>query len=294
MAPEPLVKTVVVEEKPKSFLESMEEFPDLKKKETKHKEQSNDTTSVNSTNTSTKSTNTDANPSKRIVKNAPTCIGGDFNFLEDDGWLDGDDIDYSQNLFQDTEHFLFFPTSEINNSITANTNVCNVKAKTLLAERTHSSSKLDIWKRSENNNAAPSQTKFKILKRPSESASATEIVQSSKAGEMGNKNTPAAVTVNVVVKKFSTSASRSTETETQQSASINHPTTVTSSNASTTAPDSTAKLVKKFSTSLNLASAQAPKEEVTHGNKTKPGKIVYSSASKKLERKQEQEEGESK
>lgn len=84
-------------------------------------------------------------------------VGGDFNFLEDDDWLDGDSIDYSQNLFQDNDHFL----PSLPHQPATEPHVV-VKAKSLLAERSHSSKKKDIWK------PVPEEpkAKIKILKRP--------------------------------------------------------------------------------------------------------------------------------
>ncbi len=163
LAPEPPVKIVPSpsDGKPKTFLERSAEFPDLKRTQ-KPKEDSKER-DIESFSVVAEQINTMCT----VVSNAkPSCIGGDFNFLEDDGWLDGDDIDYSQNLFQDNEHFLL-PTSAPMATSIIPTAVCDFKAKTLLAERCHSSKKQDIWKRSEGiEGGAVTKTKIKILKRP--------------------------------------------------------------------------------------------------------------------------------
>ena len=155
------------EEEPKSFFERYEEFPDLKGKRPVSL-----TTAANSI---TSSISVPLPPPPIPTK----LVGGDFNFLEDDDWLDGDSIDYSQNLFQDSEHFLpsLPPKKPTETEMIPPESHEVVKAKSLLAERCHSSKKKDIWKRtipSTSTSISSNPTEelkvktnlFKILKRP--------------------------------------------------------------------------------------------------------------------------------
>lgn len=254
MAPEPPVKIEIAPEPPKSFLERFDDFPDLKKKEQR------------TTNVSVLS------ESMSAVHNSPvkvSCIGGDFNFLEDDGWLDGDDIDYTQNLFQDNDHFIFPKTVPINSTATISAvptvttfsdskSTASVCAKTLLAERCHSSKKQDIWKRSEVVGESTQKVmKIKILKRPD-----SEIVKSKEE---------------LTVKEISEETPKNTST-----VPITIPSSINTSD--TTSIKTTAK---KFTTTASSTRKtdnhkEKDKEEIAK----REAKIVYSSASKKLQKKE--------
>jgi hypothetical protein len=180
LTPDNPVKTPVVVEK-KSFLDRTDEFPTLPSALKKSPQ-----VSV-SPETSANTNNPPPPPCKAFSK----LVGGDFNFLEDDDWLDGDSIDYSQVLFEDTEHFLSFtpkstPSEPEKIIISTTTQPEQVlKAKDLLAQRLHSSKKQDIWKhtsspkevkaissfnhdKDSDNLSASSGVKIKILKRPTE------------------------------------------------------------------------------------------------------------------------------
>ena len=234
------INAVKEPEKPKSFLERFEEFPNLLKQH----QTSTVTPATASTTAATISTSCDNNQILLSLPQRPPqkLLGGDFNFLEDDDWLEGDNIDYSQNLFEGDDHFLPSYILEetikqpvISDNTTATTisssgSLCHVKAKTLLAERHHSSKKTDIWKRTDEQQP---KMKIKILKRPEQ-----PVIK-----EENNESVTAA----------------------------------------------TAELAKKISTSLQLKEIETAAETtliVEEPPKQQPSriKIVYSSASKKLQK----------
>lgn len=238
----PVPVAVKEPEKPKGFLERFEEFPNLLIHQT--------STSMTPAAAATAATTT-VTETLPIQRPPQKLLGGDFNFLEDDDWLDGDTIDYSQNLFEDDNHFLPSYTIEatikessctVSNRIfttDGSSDLCHVKAKSLLAERHHSSKKKDIWKRTEDHkqqeqvNQQP-KIKIKILKRPDQS--------------------PAPV-----IK--------------QENADI--------------ASAATVELTRKISTSLKLKETETledSKLQEKQQEKQKPAKIVYSSASKTLKK----------
>lgn len=243
----PVPVAVKEPEKPKGFLERFEEFPNLLKQQQQP--------SLNTTNTTALPLPPQRPPQK--------LLGGDFNFLEDDDWLDGDNIDYSQNLFEDDDHFL--PSYileetgkkpvddkeiETNTSNNSNSGLCHVKAKSLLAERHHSSKKKDIWKRTDEHKQQEQEQpkmKIKILKRPTSESKVEAKVEVKEVKEEHG----VATTTSIV--------------------------------------PATEQLVKKFSTSLKLheTTVEEPKQQPQSQQPQqpqKPLKIVYSSASKTLQK----------
>lgn len=198
-------------EQPKSFLERFEEFPNLLK------QQQTSTVTPASSSSSNTTTSVSCEPpiSLSLPRRPPQkLLGGDFNFLEDDDWLEGDNIDYSQNLFEGDDHFL--PSYILEETIekpvisdntatttattTSSGGLFHVQAKSLLAERHHSSKKKDIWKRTDDQQKhqhQPPKMKIKILKRqeqPVIKEEKTEIVP-----------VPASASVAELTRKISTS-----------------------------------------------------------------------------------------
>lgn len=293
LAPEPVLHVKVeVEEKEKSFIERYEEFPDLKGKKP---------AVVSCTfDTSTPSANASLSisPVSIPLPPPPKLVGGDFNFLEDDDWLEGDNIDYSQNLFQDSEHFLaslpmITKQQPIIDVETPKDSCEVVKAKSLLAERSHSSKKKDIWKRASvaasvsgtcNNpcnstlststsnisTTTTTNVKIKILKRP-------EPVPLQEEPSIPVQ-VPASIPEHVPVKKKFTTNSKSSNNNTSNnnnntsiSAITVNTTANTTVNTSANTTDNTADIETKIS---------AIKLDPIEGSKKK---IVYSSASKTLQ-----------
>ena len=271
-------------------------------------------------------------------------VGGEINFLEDDGWLDGDNIDYSQNLFEDDDQYLSLEINEIAAKVTEiNTTNPNtiiydeIKAKDLLAERLHSSHKKDIWKRTENlgencgessstrtrtstntntNTSVTAVSKIKILKRPDIQMTKTITSKSTDINIIKNHKEPEEKIIN----------SSSTETVDKNDnllTSTKHLNKKKNENVPTKSNENVPKLVKKFSTikvgvgsnetnkNLEIESVKvkvaAPLEsessvsasplisessvsasplisESSVDNAKVKARIVYSSASKRLER----------
>ena len=318
LTPMPVNVVVAVKEseKPKGFLERFEDFPNLLKQQPP---------SVSSTAKS--ETQPPVLPPPRPPQK---LLGGDFNFLEDDDWLDGDNIDYSQNLFEDDDHFLpsyiLEETRELNTRAAVNSDhsesgvhsgtvredhtshitqishishgshisqsshgshishnthkdhnntkkLCHIKAKSLLAERCHSSKKNDIWKRTEDKEIEPeaSKIKIKILKRP-ELPAVTDVPSVKVAENEDGK----------LVKKFSTSLKLSTKkSETQDTKKDDFKANGADKNDAkdTKQPSYDAKDTKKQPAPADMKEiAPAPAAPVS---KTK---IVYSSASKTLQK----------
>ena len=280
LTPEPVQPVKIeVEEKEKSFIERYEEFPDLKGKKPA-------VSCTFDTSTPSKSANisSSVSPVSIPLPPPPKLVGGDFNFLEDDDWLDGDNIDYSQNLFQDSEHFLaslpMMTKQQQPSAVETPKDSCEVvKAKSLLAERSHSSKKKDIWKRthiaasvSGNNScnnpctstiststctsstSTTTNVKIKILKRPDPVPLQEE------------PSVPATVAIleHASVKKKFTTNSKSSNNNTS-----NNTTSIVNTTANTTV--NTADIETKIS-AIKLDPIETAKK-----------KIVYSSASKTLQ-----------
>lgn len=250
-------------EKEKGFLERIEEFPDLLKLKT----QKTGNNSSESTISAGKSASTVTGESTAGIVTAATTIattkllGGDFNFLNVDDWLDGDNIDYSQNLFENDNHFL--PSYILNdgdhrqvesslskkieslNLTTTPAPPDHVKAKTLLAERSHSSKKKDIWKRITTDEA---KLKIKILKRPDQVQATETFDQKIVKNETKDKN----------VKKFSTGIKiKTTEI---------------------------VPLKEDSKEEIIISKPEQSKPNIANNDTAKPAKIVYSSASKTLQK----------
>jgi hypothetical protein len=230
--------TVKEPEKPKSFLERFEEFPNLQKQ-----------TPIVTESISTLPPPPPRPPQKLLV--------GDFNFLEDD-----DNIDYSQNLFEDDDHFLAtLSKPEKPAEIGSSDPLCHVKAKSLLAERSHSAKKKDIWKRTELKETELPKPKIKILKRPEEIVKPSEPVRF----ESVKPSEP--------VRSESVKPSEPVRSENGKSPK-----------------KAEANLVKKFSTSLKLSTEtvsepqSTPEPPLEKSAEPSKIKIVYSSASKTLQK----------
>ena len=269
LTPEPpvVVEAEKKREGPKSFFERYEEFPDLQGKRLPAA-------------AAPKPVELGAAPLAPLAAIPPIppisvqmlppplpskLVGGDFNFLEDDDWLDGDSIDYSQNLFQDSEHFLP-PIKPAEPHVV-------VKAKSLLAERCHSSNKKDIWKRTVPPCpvAEEAKVKIKILKRPDPPVEAARI--ESTKDEVNKETAAKAETLNSV-----------NSVNSVKSVSSVKPTELAAAN-----------LVRKFATSLKLTTTNGgtKTEEIATPTATTTAttteitkkRIVYSSASKTLQMK---------